>query len=225
MAEVGFILWDKGLVSLGLVVGLDSPSGDLSVHDELQKMKTHPLFRKWLAKGKCIEWGAKTIPEGGWFALPERLSGPGLLILGDSAGFVNMASLKGIHYAMASGFYCAETLLPALEKGDFSAKALKEYDQKIKNSFIARELYTYRNLRQSFNKGLFRGLLNAGLITLTRGLWPPDFKSKRLKSDSHVKKRVKNLSYKIRGIEQNPCRLSVWEQDERQYSLPFDCSG
>ena len=101
---------------------------------------------------------------------------------------------------MASGFYCAETLLPALEKGDFSANVLKVYDQKIKESFIARELYTYRNLRQSFNKGLLRGLLRAGLITLTRGAWPPDFKSESLKSDRHVKKRVKNLSYSSEGL-------------------------
>ncbi len=186
----------KGFVSIGLVVGLDSPSGELSVHDELQKMKSHPLFKKYLEGGKCVEWGAKTIPEGGYHAMPERLHGDGILILGDSAGMVNMASLKGIHYAIAGGFYSSEVMIKAFEKQDFSASLLKEYDEKIKNSFIAKDLYVYRNLRQSFNKGLFKGLFKAGLITLTRGLWPPDFKSAALESDNNVKKQIKNSSVK-----------------------------
>ena len=189
----------KGLVSLGLVAGLDSPSGDLSVHDELQKMKSHPLFQRYLEGGKCIEWGAKTIPEGGYHALPERLHGEGVLILGDSAGFVNMASLKGIHYAMASGYYSAEVLFEAFEKQDFSADGLKEYDKKIKDSFIVRDLYIYRNLRQSFHKGLFYGLFKAGLITLTRGLLPFDFKRLDLKEDAQVERQVKSVSVSHKG--------------------------
>jgi len=190
----------KGLVSLGLVVGLDSPSGGLSVHDELQKMKTHPLFKNHLKGGKCIEWGAKTIPEGGYYALPDKLHGEGVLILGDSAGFVNMASLKGIHYAMASGYYAAETIYTAFEKNDFSTHFLKEYDRKIKDSFIAKDLYIYRNLRQSFHKGLFSGLLRAGLITLTRGLWPSDFKLPFLKGDAQVKKNITTISMPSEGL-------------------------
>lgn len=180
----------KNMVSIGLVVGLDSPSGNLSVHDELQKMKQHSLFRKYLEGGKCLEWGAKTIPEGGYHALPKRWRGEGLLILGDGAGFVNMASLKGIHYAMASGYYSAETLMKAVEKGDFSIDLLKEYDLKVKNSFIIKDLYTYRNLRQSFHKGLFPGLIKAGLITLTRGFFPGDFKKANLKSDNQIEKQM-----------------------------------
>ncbi len=180
-----------GLVSLGLAAGLDSPSGDLSTHDELQKMKSHPLFKKYLKGGKCVEWGAKTIPEGGYYAWPDKLHGDGALILGDSAGFVNMASLKGIHYAMASGYYAAEAILKSFEKQDFSARCLKEYDEKIKNSFIAKDLYIYRNLRQSFHKGLLSGLLKAGLLTLTRGLWPFDFKKSLLTEDAQVKRQIK----------------------------------
>lgn len=174
------------LISLGLVAGLDSPLGELSVHDELQKMKAHPLFAKYLKGGKCVEWGAKTIPEGGWHALPKRLHGEGVLILGDSAGFVNMVSLKGIHYAMASGWYSAETIIQAFEKKDFSSNSLKQYDEKIKNSFIAKDLYTYRNLRQSFHSSLFKGFFRAGLITLTRGRLPSDFSPEQLKADSEI---------------------------------------
>ena len=184
----------EGLISLGLVMGLDSLSGDLSVHDELQKMKSHALFQKYLKDGKCVEWGAKTIPEGGYHALPEKLHGDGLLILGDSAGLVNMASLKGIHYAMASGVYAAQTLIQAFTKKDFSSACLKDYDHKIKNSFISKDLYVYRNLRQSFNKGLWLGLFKAGLITLTRGLLPLDYPSSDLHSDEQVKKDLKPSS-------------------------------
>ena len=189
----------KGLVSVGLVVGLDTPSGELSVHDELQKMKSHPLFMKYLQGGKCLEWGAKTIPEGGYHALPERWHGEGLLMLGDSVGFVNMASLKGIHYAMASGYYSAEVLIKAFQKEDFSSNFLKEYDQKIKNSFIMKDLFIYRNLRQSFNKGLYQGLLKAALITLTRGLFPRDFKTSDLEEDSKVQRQIKTFSFEKEG--------------------------
>ena len=179
-----------GLVSLGLAAGLDSPSGDLSVHDKLQIMKRHPLFAGILKGGKCIEWGAKIIPEGGWRALPERLYGDGLLIIGDSAGFVNMNSLKGIHYAMASGVFAAETLMEAFEKGDFSRAALSSYGEKIKNSFIGKELYVSRNLRQSFRGGLFSGLLRAGMTSLTKGRWPPDFAAGKLKPDGEIPKKA-----------------------------------
>ena len=186
----------KNLISLGLVVGLDSPSADISVHDQLQVLKEHSLFASILKDGKCIEWGAKTIPEGGYHALPERLYGDGLLIVGDSAGFVNMASLKGVHYAMASGYFAGETLMEAFEKNDFSKETLKSYNDKIHNSFIKNDLFKYRNLRQSFHKGLFSGLVKAMLITLTNGKWPSDFKDEELKSDEKIKKTYNDISLK-----------------------------
>ena len=179
------------LVSLGLVAGLDSPDGGLSVYDKLKLLKKHPLFAPWLKGGKRVEWGAKTIPEGGWRALPEKLYGDGVLILGDGAGFVNMASLKGIHYAMASGVFAAETLFTAFQKGDFSKDVLKMYQEKISDSFIKKDLYKFRNLRQSFHKGLFKGLLRAGVITLTRGGLPSDFKDGELLPDARVRRFVK----------------------------------
>ena len=187
-------------ISLGLVAGLDSPSANLSVHHKLQELKEHPLFATILKEGKCLEWGAKTIPEGGYKALPKTQHGHGLLILGDSAGFVNMASLKGIHYAMASGVLAAETLITAFEKNDFSKETLKVYDKKIQNSFIQKELYTYRNLRQSFHKGLWKGLLQAGLITLTQGRWPSDFKKEDLSSDVQVQRFLKEKKEKKKGL-------------------------
>ena len=190
----------ENLVSFGLITGLDSPTGDLSTHDRLQTIKSHPLFAQWLKNGKCLEWGAKTLPEGGYHALPERFSGNGVLIIGDSAGFLNMANLKGVHYAMASGLFAAETLYKAFKENNFSQNFLKDYDQKIKNSFIAKDLYKSRNLRQSFQKGLFPGLLKAGLITVTGGRWPGDFKKDTLKPDNQIERILKpvqesNLSF------------------------------
>lgn len=193
----------NGLVSLGLVAGLDSPVADLSVHDELQVLKDHPLFASLLKGGKCLEWGAKTIPEGGYHALPQRLHGDGVLILGDSAGLVNMSSLKGIHYAMASGYFAGETLMQAFEQENFTQDIFKMYDAKIHNSFIKTSLYPYRNLRQSFHKGLWQGLFWSGIITLTRGKWPKDFKEGELKSDGDVKKYFNKEPSRSHGIEKH----------------------
>ena len=102
------------MVTLGMVVGLDYRDAELSVHDLLQQLKTHPLVRKILDGGERIEWGAKTIPEGGFVALPQRLHAPGLLLCGDGAGLVNVPALKGIHYAIESGRLAAEAAFDAL---------------------------------------------------------------------------------------------------------------
>jgi electron-transferring-flavoprotein dehydrogenase len=90
-------------VAIGLVVGMDYRSTDVDVHVMLQRMKLHPLFREYLEGGELLEWGAKTIPEGGYYSLPVRRHGAGALVVGDAAGFVEVASLKGVHYAMQSG--------------------------------------------------------------------------------------------------------------------------
>src|SRR5206468_1340652 len=82
------------------VVGLDYRDAGLDVHQLFQRMKTHPLFRGYLTGGEMVEWGAKTIPEGGYYSVPARRSGAGVVILGDAGGFVDVPSLKGIHYAM-----------------------------------------------------------------------------------------------------------------------------
>src|SRR5215210_5619812 len=104
-------------VALGLVVGLDYRDAELSVHDILQELKTHKLVRKLLDGGERVAWGAKTIPEGGFLALPKQLHAPGLLICGDGAGLVNVPALKGIHYAIESGSLAAEAAFAALQRG------------------------------------------------------------------------------------------------------------
>ncbi len=159
-------------VALGLVVGLDYHDASLDVHELLQRLKLHPLFRRQLEGGQLLEWGAKTIPEGGYHALPERRSGDGVLFAGDTVGLVDVPSLKGIHYAMQSGMYAARAAFAALKGGDVSAAALSAYDRMIDESYIVADMYRTRNMRLAFKDGLFVGGVMAGLMTLTGGRFP-----------------------------------------------------
>ncbi len=160
------------LIALGLVVGLDYPDARLDVHEALQRMKMHPLFQRYLVGGEMMEWGAKTIPEGGYYSVPSRRHGDGLCIVGDSAGYVDVSSLKGIHYAMHSGILAARQIFEALKLGDTSEAALSGYSSAVDSSVIMRDLRKRRNMRLAFKDGLFTGGLRAALMTLTGGAIP-----------------------------------------------------
>jgi electron-transferring-flavoprotein dehydrogenase len=159
-------------VALGIVVGLDAPNAALDVHELLQRLKLHPLFRRQLEGGELLEWGAKTIPEGGYWSLPARLSGDGLLLTGDGAGLVDVPSLKGIHYAMQSGLFAARAAFGALKAADCSARQLASYDRMLRDSYVLTDLRTTRNMRLSFKHGFWRGGLESGLMTVSRGRFP-----------------------------------------------------
>jgi electron-transferring-flavoprotein dehydrogenase len=164
---------EPNLVALGLVVGLDYRDASLDVHVLLQRLKTHPLFRPYLEGGEMVEWGAKTIPEGGFYSLPARRHGNGVVLVGDAAGYVEVASLKGIHYAMQSGMLAARAIFAAIKQGDVSAAALAPYDRLIDDSFIVKDLRARRNMRLAFHKGgLYAGGVQATLMTLTGGAFP-----------------------------------------------------
>ncbi len=177
----------ENLVSLGLVVGLDAPYVDLDVHALLQRFKQHPFVREILDGGELVEWGAKTIPEGGYHAIPDRLSGDGLLIAGDAAGLVDVASLKGIHYAMRSGVLAADAIGRALSdrgagmdqsdgadgvEGAVPGGRLASYDAALRESLIQDPLYRNRNQRLAFKSGFFAGGVRAGLMQVTGGTFP-----------------------------------------------------
>src|SRR2546422_2408574 len=138
------------------------------VHVLLERLKLHPLFRRYLDGGEAVEWGAKTIPEGGYYAVPQRRHGAGVVLLGDSAGFVDVPSLKGIHYAMQSGIYAARAMFASLKAGD--GTQLAQYDRLVDDSVIMRDLYRTRNMRLAFKDGLYAGGGKAALLELTRGL-------------------------------------------------------
>jgi electron-transferring-flavoprotein dehydrogenase len=162
------------MVTVGLVVGLDYRDAELSVHDLLQELKTHPRIRSILEGGERLQWGAKTIPEGGFAALPKRLHAPGLLLAGDGVGLVNVPALKGIHYALESGRLAAETAFASLQRGTTPTTpgALEGYDAALRDSFVWSDLKAVRNMRQAFGRGFFVGGAIASAATATRGAFP-----------------------------------------------------
>ena len=168
------------LVSLGFVAGLEPRDAEFSVHDVLQEFKTHKLVRKILDGGERVAWGAKTITEGGYQALPTRFTAPGLLLAGESAGLVNVPTLKGIHYAVESGRLAAEAAWRALRRGENPGRigALDSYDDELRSSYVMRDLREVRNMRQAFDKGFFFGGAYASAMTVTKGRFPPkEFRS------------------------------------------------
>ncbi|GAC1518672.1 MAG: electron transfer flavoprotein-ubiquinone oxidoreductase [Thermoleophilaceae bacterium] len=157
-------------ISMGLVAGLDYRDATLSVHDLLQEFKTHPFVRKLLDGGKRVAWGAKTIPSGGYWAMPDKLWAPGMVIAGDSASMVNVPKLKGVHLAMHAGMYAAEAIFEALKRG--STADLSSYQESVHDSVIARDMYRSRNMRQPFAKGFVAGGAVVNAMELSGGRFP-----------------------------------------------------
>jgi electron-transferring-flavoprotein dehydrogenase len=155
-------------VAVGLVVGLDYKDPGFDVHDAFQIWKTSAFVSKILKGGKLVEYGAKTLPEGGYYALPKLFT-DNALIVGDSAGLVAMPALKGIHLAIKSGMLAAQTTVEALSNNDTSEKSLQQYEILVNNSSIHKEMYAVRNFRQGFTKGLFIGGLHFGTQLITGG--------------------------------------------------------
>ncbi len=156
------------LVSIGFIIDLDYADATTSAHDLLQEIKLHPLFKGVLEGGERIAWGAKALPAGGYWAMP-KLSMPGAVLVGDAAGIMNLASLKGVHYAIKSGMLAAESIYAALKRGESS---FEDYEQVVEDSFIGKDLYEQRNTRQPFQKGLIKGGPLVNLMIATKGRFP-----------------------------------------------------
>ncbi len=158
----------EDLVSIGFIIDLDYADATTSAHDLLQQIKTHPLFKDILEGGERIAWGAKALPAGGYWAMP-KLSMPGAVLVGDAAGIMNLASLKGVHYAIKSGMLAAESIYAALKRGESSFEA---YEQVVEDSIIGKDLWEQRNTRQPFQKGLIKGGPLVNLMIATKGRFP-----------------------------------------------------
>ena len=168
----GFIYsMSRDRIDLGFVTGLDYKDPFTDPHRNLQIFKTHPKIRSILEGGKMIEYGAKTIPEGGWEAVP-KLQMPGAMLVGDSANLLDGQRLKGVHLALKSGMLAAETAFEALQKEDLSEKALSAYTARVEGSFIKAELWKARNFKKGFKFGLYAGALGAAAGEFTNG-WSP----------------------------------------------------
>ena len=155
-------------VAVGLVVGLDYKDPSFDVHDAMQVWKTTSFVSDILKGGKLLEYGAKTLPEGGFYALP-KLYVDNALIVGDSAGFLTMPALKGIHLAITSGMLAAKAAANALSKNDTSEKTLQQYETLVNNSLIYKDMYPVRNFRQGFEKGLILGVFQFGTQLISGG--------------------------------------------------------
>jgi len=158
----------EDLVSIGFVVDLNYRDATTSAHDLLQTFKTHPLVRDILAGGERVAWGAKALPGGGFWSMP-KLTMPGALLVGDAAGMVDTAALKGVHHCIKSGMLAAESIYAALKRGSTD---LSDYEQVIEDSSVGKELWQVRNTRQGFQKGFVRGSLLAGPSIMTKGMIP-----------------------------------------------------
>jgi electron-transferring-flavoprotein dehydrogenase len=160
-------------IALGVITGLDYHDPLIDPHVQFCKFKQHPFVKKLLEGGKVVSYGAKTIPEGGYYSIP-KIAMDGALICGDSAGMVAMPKLKGVHYAIKSGILAAETLFEALTKADFSPKQLAKYETAVANSYIVKDMVPARNFRQLMKAGLVGGTIQAALMTITGGRYPLD---------------------------------------------------
>jgi electron-transferring-flavoprotein dehydrogenase len=155
------------LVSIGFVVDLDYADATTSVHDLLQKFKLHPLVKGILEGGERVAWSAKALPGGGYWSMP-KLSMPGALLVGDAAGMVDAAALKGVHHCIKSGILAAEAIYNSLKKGE----SLESYEQAVEESSIGQELYQVRNVRQPLQKGFVRGAPLSGASIMSKGKVP-----------------------------------------------------
>ena len=159
------------LIDIGLAVGLDYRDPSIDPHHEFQRFKTHPLIVDLLNGGKLVRYGAKAMPVGGWYTMPQ-FTADGVMMIGDTAGMLNGERLKGIHTAIKAGMLAADTILDALIKSDFTRNTLGVFDKKLKESYVGRELYKARNFHQAFDRGRMFGLMTEGISILTGGRFP-----------------------------------------------------
>ncbi|MHB8666145.1 MAG: electron transfer flavoprotein-ubiquinone oxidoreductase [Burkholderiales bacterium] len=161
---------ENNQVAVGFVIGLDYENPWISPFDEFQRFKTHPAIRGVFEDGRRIAYGARAINEGGFQSLP-KLTFPGGMLVGDTAGFLNVPKIKGIHTAMKSGMTAAEAVYDALAQE--GTQEVKSYAQKVRASWIWDELYRVRNIRPSFHWGFWGGLVYSAIDTFVfRGKAP-----------------------------------------------------
>jgi electron-transferring-flavoprotein dehydrogenase len=182
-------------VALGLVIGLDYKNPWLNPFSEMQRFKTHPFISQLLLNGERISYGARALNEGGWQAIP-KLTFPGGALIGDSAGFLNVPQIKGIHTAMKSGMLAANACVETLTTNNHLPVELTRYTKWIKKSWVTKELYAVRNIRPAFRYGLWAGMFNAALetyITFGKSPWTLNHRAdhKRL----HLAEKSYQISY------------------------------
>ena len=147
----GFVygMKDKKL-TIGMVISLDSEDPNLNPQQKLQDYKKHPWIQKMIKGGKLLKYGAALLPEGGYYSLPKKFAVPGAILLGDALGVLDVKNLAGIDRAMECGYVAAEVLHDALVKESYGEEALADYQKRLEESFVIKELYKNRYFRYAF---------------------------------------------------------------------------
>jgi electron-transferring-flavoprotein dehydrogenase len=155
------------LIHIGYVVGLDYKNPYLNPYEEFQQLKTHKEIRPLLEGGECISYGARCLNEGGFHAIP-KLTFPGGMLAGCSAGFLNVAKIKGSHTAMKTGMLAAESIFNRVKDVEeldvLDTLEVSEYESSVMDSWVAEELKASRNFKGGFDKGLWAGLAHGGIV-------------------------------------------------------------
>ena len=182
-------------VAVGFVVGLDYENPWLSPFDEFQRFKTHPAIRPFFEGGKRIAYGARAINEGGFQSIP-RLTFPGGMLIGCSAGFVNVPKIKGSHTAMKSGMTAAEAVFDWLTAGTQTEMEVAAYGERLRGTWLWDELYRVRNIRPSFHGGFMQGFLYSAIDTvILRGRAPWTFRHRPDHESLKPKNACKVIDY------------------------------
>lgn len=216
------------LIHVGYVVGLDYKNPYINPYEEFQTFKTHKDIKKYFDHGTCISYGARTLNEGGFYSLP-KLTFPGGMLVGCSAGMLNVAKIKGAHNAIKSGILSAESIFESLfnkssstttesnliekEKENLIGKELTLYQDKFNKSEIFKELYESRNFQGGFKYGLFFGMLHGFIINLLKGkeFW----KFVSYKKDSEKTMEKSNFQPKIYAKKDGKLTFDILENLSR----------
>jgi electron-transferring-flavoprotein dehydrogenase len=168
---------DQDRVALGYVSGLDYSDPNYRPWEAFQQWKNHPTVKPLLDGGTILSAGARAIVTGGYQSLPKTEM-PGALLIGDTAGLLNVPKVKGTHQAIKSGMLAAEHLIA----NELSPVG---FDAKLRGSDVMAELKKVRNIKPAFKKGLWFGMLNAAWETVTGGISPWTLKNKADWSSLH----------------------------------------
>ena len=155
-------------IALGLLTSLEYQDPGLDPHRLFQKFKMHPYVASLIKGGKLVQYGAKTAPIGGYFAVPKLVVDGGMIV-GDGAQLFISNKIKGIHAAMTSGMLAAEATLEAMLADDFSAAKLQSYETALFDNQVGRDLHKSRNFHQAFQKGLWFGMAQISFQYLLGG--------------------------------------------------------
>ncbi len=188
------------MVAVAIILALDWRYCDLNPQQELQLFKSHSFVKRMIEDGEVTAYGAKTLPEGGCYSIPE-LATNGAIIIGDAAGLTSVRKLKGLHYAIKSGMLAAEAIFKAIEEQDFSRHTLKTYEDLLEKSFVMKDIHAARNYRQVFTKAGRAGLYLGAPLSLVQQWIPfrlgtkPDYEgTKKIKLDRQYSGGIDRLT-------------------------------